>query len=1068
MSLDAFLVDAFVYLLAAVVAVPLAQRLGLGSVLGYLLAGAVIGPFGLGLVGAEGEDVMHFAEFGVVMMLFVIGLELNPALLWRMRGPIVGIGGLQVGITTAAVAALGMVFGLPWQQAVAVGMVAALSSTAIVLQTLAEKGLLQTSGGQSAFSVLLFQDIAVIPMLAILPLLTLGDGLESGDDHGGAEGVADAASGTAQAAADAAHHAETWISGLSPIAQTGVVLLAVAGIIVGGRYLLSPVFRELGRARMREVFTAAALLLVIGIALLMMRLGLSPALGTFTAGVVLASSEYRHELEADVEPFKGLLLGIFFIAVGASIDFALIAGDPVTVFGLTLGIMTLKLAILLGLARAFRMGPDQGFLFAFSLAEMGEFGFVLLSFASQEGVLTSGQVDPLVAAVALSMTLTPLLLLFNDRVIRPRVGTKETSDREADEIDRQCQVIIAGFGGFGSTVGRLLRGKGIEATVLDHDSDQVDLLRSMGLTVFYGDSTRHDLMETAGAGTAQWLVVAVDTPERTRAVVEMAQKHFPQLKIMARAWDWGDANELLEMGVEHVYRHQLDTALRAGSDLLNHLGFPAYQAFRASRTFLRHDEESLRHLRESRREGHSVFVDTARQRIEDLETMLRRGVQASEIDESGWDTDSLRKEFSEMTGVRKAGPPPGDEGELPEDLQVVARGEQVTFHTLIPAELAVADVREQGVAEALPAHRIGLVAILLDVGLHRLGRAAEVDPARLGAVRGPEVAQVADPGSVLVDLRVGQTVLRLDHLEGEARGRRSSVGSNLQRTVPALLHDLPADHRIDPRLVAEREEGADLDPGSALALDLLQGSGATGTSGHPEGQAEPGQLGQVHLVPFPVLGLALLVEDPLAPGWGVVTACGRGLDDEAVDGTVGLPGQHHGQGVGGDDGQELGSFQHAREPLPESGGIELQPGRLAPLLALHVQPDRCRQVLGEPVEHAGNVLGNPGAHEDVVHTGHHGPVERRQVGHLDLGEKVDAHHAVVPLLGQPHLAEVRQYRHFVGELLDHVPVHGQDRVLFVFGPSLGVEEPVQGLLRDFRDGKRLQGTPHVTARVAVG
>jgi monovalent cation:proton antiporter-2 (CPA2) family protein len=413
MSTETFFGQAFVYLTAAVVAVPLAKRFGLGSVLGYLLAGVVIGPFGLGLVGEEGQDVMHFAEFGVVMMLFVIGLELAPALLWRLRKPILGLGGLQVGITTVLVMGIGLALGLEWQAALAVGMTLALSSTAIVLQTLAEKGLLKSAGGQSAFSVLLFQDIAVIPMLAILPLLATGHA-ESAEAHA---------------------TASTWIEGLPGWIQTLAVLGAVTGIVVGGRYLLRPVFRILGRVRMREIFTAAALLLVIGIALLMTRVGLSPALGTFLAGVVLANSEYRHELESDIEPFKGLLLGLFFIAVGASIDFALIRAQPWIIVGITVGMVTLKFGVLAVLARVFRLGMDQGLLFAFALPQMGEFAFVLFSFANQEGVLTSSITSPLVAAVALSMALTPLLLMFNERVLRPHIGTKREAEREPDEME---------------------------------------------------------------------------------------------------------------------------------------------------------------------------------------------------------------------------------------------------------------------------------------------------------------------------------------------------------------------------------------------------------------------------------------------------------------------------------------------------------------------------------------------------------------------------------------------------------------------------------------------------------
>lgn len=627
MSTETFFTQAFVYLTAAVVAVPLAKRFGLGSVLGYLLAGVVIGPFVFGFVGAEGEDVMHFAEFGVVMMLFVIGLELEPSLLWRLRAPILGLGGLQVGITTALVTGISLALGLPWQQALAVGMIIALSSTAIVLQTLAEKGLLKSSGGQSAFSVLLFQDIAVIPMLALMPLLATQHMELSGDEH---------------------HAAETLISGLPGWGRALAVLGAVAAIIVGGRYLLRPFFRILGQVRMREVFTAASLLLVIGIALLMTQVGLSPALGTFLAGVVLANSEYRHELEADIEPFKGLLLGLFFISVGASIDFGLIGSEPGLIAGLTVGMITLKFAVLIGLARVFRLGTDQAFLFAFALPQVGEFAFVLLSFASQEGVLGGEITDPLVASVALSMAVTPLLLVFNDRVLQPRVGTRPAAEREPDVIDEHNPVLIAGFGSFGSTVGRLLKAQGIGTTVLDVDSDQVELLRRMGLKVYYGDATRHDLLETAGAVEAKMLVVALDSPETNLEVVRTARKHFPNLEIFARAFEWRDAYDLYEAGVKYVYREALDSSLRLGTDVMREMGFRAYQSERAMQKFLRHDEESLAYLATMKGEEESVYITAARRRIEDLEQMLAADLNDDDLDrDAGWDPTTLRADFGQ-------------------------------------------------------------------------------------------------------------------------------------------------------------------------------------------------------------------------------------------------------------------------------------------------------------------------------------------------------------------------------------------------------------------------------------
>jgi len=620
--------QAFVYLSAAVISVPIAKRLGLGSVLGYLIAGMLIGPFGLGLVGAEGEDVMHFAEFGVVMMLFLIGLELRPALLWRMRGPILGLGGLQVGITTAIVTAVGIAASLPWGTALAVGMILALSSTAIVLQTLAEKGLMGTDGGQSSFAVLLFQDIAVIPMLALLPLLA--------SSTGGVE------------VAEAVGHGEAWVQSLPAWAETLAVLGAVAAIVVGGRFLLRPIFRFIARTHLREIFTAAALLLVIGIALLMAEVGLSPALGTFLAGVVLANSEYRHELEADIDPFKGLLLGVFFIAVGASVDFGLIAARPGLVAGLVGALILLKFAVLFALGRFFRMGLDQNLLFAFSLAQGGEFAFVLFSFATQHGVVGSSVANPLIAVVALSMATTPLLMLLNERLVQPRFGTRERETGEADAIDEHNPVIIAGFGRFGSVVGRLLRANGVGTTVLEYDSDHVEVLRKLGLKVFYGDASRHDLLRAAGAEQARLMVLALDDHERTLGLVDTIKKHFPHLTLLARAAGRPEAYELIEAGVQHVYRETLDTSLRLGVDALRLLGARSYRAHRAARTFRRHDEESVVELAQVRHDR-GRYLSEARQRIQALEQTLLDELRWEPDDrDAGWDTESLRDEFGRL------------------------------------------------------------------------------------------------------------------------------------------------------------------------------------------------------------------------------------------------------------------------------------------------------------------------------------------------------------------------------------------------------------------------------------
>jgi Kef-type K+ transport system membrane component KefB len=602
-----FMYQAFIYLAAAVISVPIAKRLGLGSVLGYLIAGVVIGPFGLEFLGEEGQDIMHFAEFGVVMMLF-----------------------LQVTVTAVAIALCGIGLGLAWQSALAIGLTLALSSTALVLQTLNEKGLMPTRAGQSSFSVLLFQDIAVIPILAILPLL--------------------AVEGTLQAAAghDAAHAATTLLGGLAGWARTLALLGAVAVVVIAGRFLVVPMFRIIGRTRLRELFTAAALMLVIGIALLMEEVGLSPALGTFLAGVVLANSEYRHQLEAEIESFKGLLLGLFFIAVGASIDFGLIARDPGMIASLVAGLVILKLAILLILGRVFKLSLDQNLLFSFSMAQAGEFAFVLFSFTSQNGVLADEIIAPLVAVVAMSMAIAPLLMLLNEKLIQRRFGTREADAREADAIQEENPVIIAGFGRFGHIIGRLLLANGVATTVLDVDSDQVDMLRKLGLKVFYGDASRIDLLHAAGAGKAKILIVAVDEQEKAIEIVRTVQKHFPHLRILSRARGRPHAYELLEAGVENIYRDTLDTSLRVGVDALCMLGYRRHQALRAARKFRRHDEAAVRELAGMWKDRRA-YVARSREIIQTVEQTIR-----GEVDEgrhpgidAAWDTGSLIDEYGE-------------------------------------------------------------------------------------------------------------------------------------------------------------------------------------------------------------------------------------------------------------------------------------------------------------------------------------------------------------------------------------------------------------------------------------
>lgn len=606
-----FFSQAFVYLLAAVVAVPLAKRLGLGSALGYLLAGVVIGPYVLGFVGAEGQDVMHFAEFGVVLMLFLVGLELEPEVLWRMRVPILGMGGSQVLVTAIAIGGVALAFGLPWQTALAVGLVLSLSSTAIVLQTLKEKGWMNTQPGRGSFSVLLFQDVAVIPILTILPFLALPDlgadgiGSVSADPHG------------------AGHELSGWLQAL-------MVFAVVAGIIVAGRFFMRPVFHWIARTRSQELFMATALTLIVSITLAMEYVGLSPALGTFLAGVVLAESEFRHELEANIEPFKGLLLGLFFISVGASIDFALFAAQPGLIAALVTTLIALKFFMLLAIGRVFKLNLADNLMFAFLLAQGGEFAFLLFSFATQNRVIDPALANLLIVVVVLTMIATPLLIIAYERLIRPRFTDCVSTPSEDDEIDTHMNpVIIAGYGRFGQIVSRLLKADGVETTLLDHDSGQIELTGRFGNKVFYGDASRVQLLQAAGAEEARLLVIAIDDRDKAVKMVVSAREFFPHLKLLARAYDRSHAYELMEAGAEVVTRETFGSALVMGEEALKLLGYSDARAYRIMRAFKQHDEEGLQKLYEVWGDDHAYGL-RIRQNIEDLEQVLKDDLEDME------------------------------------------------------------------------------------------------------------------------------------------------------------------------------------------------------------------------------------------------------------------------------------------------------------------------------------------------------------------------------------------------------------------------------------------------------
>jgi monovalent cation:H+ antiporter-2, CPA2 family len=617
-----FLSQALIYLAAAVVCVPIAKRLGMGSVLGYLFAGILIGPFVLGFIGKEGQDIMHFAEFGVVMMLFLIGLELEPVHFWRLRKSILGMGIMQVGVTSAILFVILFLSRFSWQAALAVSLALAMSSTAIALQTIKEKGLSQTVSGQASFSVLLFQDIAIIPILAILPLLAVQGTTLSESGHG------------------------TFIDQFPGWLQTLSLFLAVGIIYTAGRFLIVPLLRLIAKTQLRELFTASALFLVVGIALLMQLVGLSPALGAFLAGVVLANSEYRHELESDLQPFKGLLLGLFFIGVGASINFQLIGSRPLLITGLVLLVMTVKATVLFFSGRIYKLTNDQNLLYTFALSQVGEFAFVLFSFTNTLKIIDPEWMNILMAVTAITMTITPLLLLLNEKVIDPRFGVKEIPDqREADKIEERNTVIIAGFGHFGSTIGRFLRASGVEATILDNDSDRVELLRKMGFKVYYGDATRLDLLKSAGADDAKILIAAIDSPETNMELVTTVQKHFPGLKLMVRAKSRMDAYDLIEMGLTDIYRESLDTSIKMAVDVLTRLGHRRYTATRQGQKFLQYDEEALIKMAGLRHDM-KQYILKARENFQLQEQLLSQDLKQdlSENDHA-WDSEEIREKL---------------------------------------------------------------------------------------------------------------------------------------------------------------------------------------------------------------------------------------------------------------------------------------------------------------------------------------------------------------------------------------------------------------------------------------
>ena len=635
---DSILAQALVYLAAAVIFVPIAKRIGLGAVLGYLTAGVAIGPWMLGLIGGEGHHVMHFAEFGVVMMLFLVGLELRPSQIWQLRRPIFGLGGLQVVACAAVIAGGALAVGIPYKPAIAVGLTFAMSSTAIVLSSLSERGLLKTRGGQSSFSVLLFQDISVIPILAIFPLLGIAV----------AKQVTDMRSEAGRPA---------WASAL-------LVIGAVIAVVAFGRFVVRPFFQFLAGSKLRESFTAAALMIVVGIALLMQQVGLSPALGTFLAGVVLADSEYRHELETDIEPFKGLLLGLFFISVGAQIDFGLIGDHPAQIAGIVVGTMALKFIVLHILGALFGLDRPARWLLAVSLAQIGEFAFVLLSFGVQSRIFGPEFTSPLVAAVAISMVLTPPAFILLERVILPRVRDKGP-ERPQDEIEAEhgdTPVVIAGYGRYGQMVGRILRANKIPMTILDLDPEMVDIIGRLGIKVYYGDASRIDLLHAAGLARAKLFVLAVDDAAEATKIAEVVRHNFPNVTVLARCRDRPHYWELRRLGIQKVFRETFGSAYETGIAALQALGYRANTAHRLAQRWRTHEERSLEELGDLWGTGdRATFLSRTKDAMQEAERLMREeDPQVFQERDAAWDNESLRADRQVDAAALPTTPPPPD------------------------------------------------------------------------------------------------------------------------------------------------------------------------------------------------------------------------------------------------------------------------------------------------------------------------------------------------------------------------------------------------------------------------
>lgn len=602
---NSFAMTALIFLGAAIIMVPLVRKLGLSSVIGFILGGIIIGPFVLKLTGRGSEDIMHTTEFGVIMLLFLIGLEIEPKKFWKIRKKIFGMGLSQMVLT------VGILFTIfyyaEWRidQALVAALCFALSSTAIVLQTLKEKNIFRTEAGESSFSILLFQDMAVIPILALLPIIA-----KMPEDK----------------------EKQILLQYLPDWLQPFSIIFGIGLLVVIARYLFVPFLRYVSRSGMNELLTASSLFLVIGVSELMDAVGLSPALGAFIAGVMLATSEFRHELESQIEPFKGLLLAVFFVSVGASINFFVIMEDPMFIFTTTLVVLAVKFAVLFGVGKFFKLKWDQNFMLAFALSQIGEFAFVLINYSTNLYLLDPVLNAQLLAITAITMCITPILLLINEKFIEPKWQVVKNDDDEITEPVKQQKIIIVGFGHFGSTVGRLLRVNGVQATVLDNDPERVNILRTNGFKVYYGDAAKPGILRSAGAETADLLILCLDSPEKNKFVLEYAREKFPQLKVFVRAKNRLDAYDFISNGVDNIYRETLGTAVNMAVDILAANGMRAYAARRLGQRFMLIDKAVTRRLATEKNNGTVTF--TMKEYLEREAELLAQ--DSHSFDDSQW------------------------------------------------------------------------------------------------------------------------------------------------------------------------------------------------------------------------------------------------------------------------------------------------------------------------------------------------------------------------------------------------------------------------------------------------